>query len=99
MSVRSSSRSSSSPSDASATVSLLPAPGRQVRLPYSQVSVPPLNPYLNGLADWNAPDLVQLVHLATGITETTELEWKREWELDSKPRRAELARHIIGFAN
>jgi hypothetical protein len=43
--------------------------------------------------------LVGMVAAAGSAVETTELEWKREWDFGSRPRRADLARHIIGFAN
>ncbi|MGN6558317.1 MAG: hypothetical protein ACTHLH_09950 [Solirubrobacterales bacterium] len=57
------------------------------------------NPYLNGLGEMNLSDLVRLVHAGHEETETLALEWKREWPLDNRPRRAGLARHIIGFSN
>ena len=61
--------------------------------------MPRFNPYLNGLGDMNIPDLVRLIRQASDGIETIELEWKLRWDLDSRPRRAELARHLIGFAN
>jgi hypothetical protein len=61
--------------------------------------VPPFNPYLHGLGDMRVADLVEIVSRADGAVETTEVEWKREWSLDRRPRRAALAKHIIGFAN
>jgi hypothetical protein len=57
------------------------------------------NPYLHGLGEMPVGDLVRLVALADGAVETEEIEWKAEWPLDSRPRRAGLAKHIIGLAN
>jgi hypothetical protein len=57
------------------------------------------NPYLHGLGEMRVADLVELVFRAEGAIETTEVEWKLEWNLDTRPRRAGLAKHIIGFAN
>jgi hypothetical protein len=57
------------------------------------------NPYLQGLGEMPVADLVELIFWAQGAVETTEVEWKREWSLDTRPRRAVLAKHIIGFAN
>ncbi|MCW2981238.1 MAG: hypothetical protein JWO14_2965 [Solirubrobacterales bacterium] len=45
------------------------------------------------------PDLVALVHSAMGASETEELEWKLEFPLGSRSRRAELAKHVIAFGN
>lgn len=44
-------------------------------------------------------DLVQLVYIAEGAGETDEIEWKLEFPLDTRPRRAALAKHVIAFAN
>ena len=44
-------------------------------------------------------ELVRVIYSAVGANETTELEWKREWDFDSRPKRAQLAKHIVGFAN
>lgn len=57
------------------------------------------NPYLRGLGQMDVGALVDSVAGATAAVETTEIEWKREWSLDTRPRRAALARHIIGFSN
>lgn len=57
------------------------------------------NPYLQGLGQMDVAGLVDLVAGAVGAIETTEVEWKREWSLDTRPRRAGLAKHIIGFSN
>jgi hypothetical protein len=61
--------------------------------------MPSFNPYLAGLGDLPVADLVSIVFSIDPANESSELEWKSEWPLDSRPRRAELARHIIGFAN
>lgn len=57
------------------------------------------NPYLEGLGDLPVPDLIALVHSAVGANETYELEWKLEFPLETRMRRAALAKHIIAFAN
>ena len=41
----------------------------------------------------NVADLVRLIRQVPSAAETTELEWKLEWDLEARPRRAELARH------
>jgi hypothetical protein len=45
------------------------------------------------------PDLIALVHSALGASETEELEWKLEFPLGTRSRRAALAKHIIAFGN
>jgi hypothetical protein len=58
------------------------------------------NPYLAGLGNMDVASLVAIVyHAPRGAAETTELEWKTTWDLRPKFRRADLSRHIIGFAN
>jgi hypothetical protein len=57
------------------------------------------NPYLEGLGDLPIPDLIALVHSAVGANETYELEWKLEFPLETRMRRAALAKHIMAFAN
>lgn len=57
------------------------------------------NPYLSGLGEMNVGELVPIVFHADGAQETTELEWKVEYDLSTRPRRASLARHVIAFAN
>jgi len=57
------------------------------------------NPCLEGLGDLPIPDLIALVHSAVGANETYELEWKLEFPLGTRTRRAALAKHIIAFAN
>jgi hypothetical protein len=58
------------------------------------------NPYLHQLATMDVASLVSVIFSApVGSAETTELEWKSAWDMSTKPRRADLARHIIGFAN
>lgn len=45
------------------------------------------------------PDLIALIHSAHGASETEELEWKLEFQLGTRSRRAALAKHIIAFGN
>jgi hypothetical protein len=58
-----------------------------------------LNPYFAGLGQMNVADLVDVVFRAIGAAETIEIEWKLDWDLSTRPRRAELARHILAMAN
>ena len=59
----------------------------------------PFNPYLHGLGEMNVAELAEVIYHADGASETTEVEWKRDWDFDSRPKRASLARHLIAFAN
>ena len=49
------------------------------------------NPYPQGLGQMDVAGLVRLIVRAAGAIETTEVEWKRERSLDTRPRRAGLA--------
>jgi hypothetical protein len=58
-----------------------------------------LNPFFAGLGQMNVAEVVDVVFHAIGAVETVELEWKLEWDLSTRPRRADLARHILAMAN
>ena len=63
------------------------------------VDVGRLNPFFAGLGQMNVSEVVDVVFQAIGAAETVELEWKLQWDLSTRPRRADLARHILGMAN